>query len=658
MHGTEHTTHRSFFSGEKKDRYFISGVVILLLVLVLFTYSKTFNNSFVDWDDFAYVVNNDLVRTPGNSHLKDLFLTPVSSNYHPLTILSMRMNNNVCDTCANGISQVPFIKGNVILHMLNTLLVFILVLLLCNSNILIAFLVAAVFGVHPMHVESVAWISERKDVLYSFFFLLGLIAYLGYKRVNRGGNLWLIFSFLFFVFSCLSKATAVVFPVVLLLINFWIYPTGEDRQVLKALKNAVSFRNLLLIAPFFIISLIFGLIAFKVQSGENFLGMLNLTRSHPDMVNVIGPFSVPQKIEIASYGFIVYVVKFFVPINLSALYPYPSLKEFNSGIFAFTLLSTVVVTLLMVFLVIRSLRKTKLYAFGIGFFIITIVLVLQFISVGMAMVAERYSYLPYIGLSIIPATLIAESSKIRKKFLLLISGFFIIMLIILSRRQIGVWNNTETLWTQVIDRFPHQELPRRSRGKYYSKKSLEAKSDSEIKKYEDLALVDFTEAIRAGTRSADVFQGTGVIYGSKGDLNNAVLFLNKAISIDPKKGPAYFNRALIYEKLNQKEEAIRDYNMALIYNPDWALQVLNNRSNLFLETGRFREAKLDFDYLIYLQSNNFLYYSNRAFARLQLKDIDGAVLDYQKALQLKPDDQLSRQNLQKLLTKNSKIKPD
>jgi len=87
----------------------------------------------------------------------------------------------------------------------------------------------------------------------------------------------------------------------------------------------------------------------------------------------------------------------------------------------------------------------------------------------------------------------------------------------------------------------------------------------------------------------------------------------------------------------------------LIYNPDWALEILNNRSNLFLETGRFREAKLDFDYLIYLQSNNFLYYSNRAFARLQLNDVDGAVLDYKKALQLKPDDQLNRDNLQRLL---------
>ena len=635
--------------GDKLNRYYISGAMVLLLVLVLFTYSKSFKNSFVDWDDFTYVVNNDLVRSPGDSYFKDLFLTPVSSNYHPLTILSMMINGNACSTCPNGISPAAFITGNVILHILNTLLVFILVFLLCKRNILISFLVAVVFGVHPMHVESVAWISERKDVLYTFFFLSGLIVYLFYKRANRGKYIWLTFTFLLFIFSCLSKATAVVFPVVILLINFWIYQTGEDNQILKGLKEAVSSRNLLLITPFLIISLVFGLMALKVQSGENFLGLLNLSNRHPDMVNAIGPYSILQRLEIACYGFILYIVKFFAPVNLSALYPYPSLKEFNSGTFAITLLFSVVATVLIVYLVICSLRKTKLFAFGIGFYIITIVLVLQFISVGMAIVAERYSYLPYIGLSIVPATIIAESSGSRKKILLLISGCFIIMLIILSRRQTGAWNNTETLWTQVINRYPQQELPRRSRGKYYSKKSLEAKSDGEIRKYEDLAFVDFMEAIKAGTRSADVFQGTGVIYGSKGDLNNAIQFLNKAISIDPKKGPAYYNRALSYEKLSQKEAAIKDYNMALIYNPDWALEILNNRSNLFLETGRFREAKLDFDYLIYLQSNNFLYYSNRAFARLQLNDVDGAVLDYKKALQLKPDDQLNRDNLQRLL---------
>ena len=166
-------TTETLFSGIKDNRYYFAGAMVLLLVLVLFTYSKSFKNSFVDWDDFTYVVNNDLVRTPGDTYFKDLFLTPVSSNYHPLTILSMRISSNVCGTCPAGISPAPFIRGNVVLHMLNTLLVFILVFLLCKRDILISFLVAAVFGVHPMHVESVAWISERKDVLYTFFFSSG-----------------------------------------------------------------------------------------------------------------------------------------------------------------------------------------------------------------------------------------------------------------------------------------------------------------------------------------------------------------------------------------------------------------------------------------------------------------------------------------------------
>jgi tetratricopeptide (TPR) repeat protein len=310
---------------------------------------------------------------------------------------------------------------------------------------------------------------------------------------------------------------------------------------------------------------------------------------------------------------------------------------------------SVAAVILITFLVIWSLRKTKLYAFGFGFYLVTIALVLQFITVGLAITAERYSYLPYVGLSIIPATIIANSRKAKKLILLIIAGCFIIMFMIISKQQTKVWANNETLWTQAVNRYPHAELPRRSRGKYYSKMSLAAKSNAEMKMFEDKAFIDFTEAIKAGTKSADVYQGTGVIYASRGDLKRAISLLNIAISIDPKKGAAYYNRALVYDRLNQKEEAIKDYNMALVYNPDWALQILNNRSNLFLETGRFREAVLDFDYLIVLKSNNYLYYSNRAYARLKLNDISGAISDYRKALEIKPDDQLSRLNLEKLL---------
>lgn len=633
--------------GERKTNLQLLLFAALLTLLVLFTYGRALKNEFVDWDDFNYVINNDLVRGPGDSLLHNLFTTPVSSNYHPLTILSLRFNNNVCTTCPNGISPVPFIRWNIIFHIFNSLLVLILVFLLTRRNIPAAMITALLFAVHPMHVESVAWISERKDVLYTFFFLSGLITYFIFIQKGRKKPVWYLITLILFILSCLSKATAVVFPVALILIDFMVFqPEGEKPG--KALKNAVSLKTLTWLAPFFIISVFAGLMAFKIQSGENFLGLLDMSKNLPDVVNKIGPFNIFQRAEIGCYGFILYILKFFVPVDLLAIHPYPSLNDFSHGSFATTLVLSVIAVVIITILVIFSLRKTRLYAFSMGFYFVTIVLVLQFITVGISMISDRYSYLPYVGLSLIPASLIANSSGVKKTLLIIVSCCFVIMLIFISRQQVMVWRNTETLWTNVINKYPHEELPRRSRGKFYSRKSGMAKSGAEKKMFEEKALVDFTEAIRAKTRSADVYMGTGIIYISKGDLNNALLLLNAAIAIDPRKGSAYYNRALVFDQLNKKEEAIKDYNMALRYKPALVLEILNNRSNLLIETGRFREAIRDFDYLISQDSNKYYYYANRGLAKLQINDISGAIPDFKKALHLQPDDNISAAQLKKL----------
>lgn len=634
-----------------KRKIVFSFSILLLTILVLITYWKSFENEFVDWDDFGYVVNNELVRQPDNSLVKDLFSTPVVSNYHPLTVLTLRLNNNFCSTCLNGISPRPFIRWNVILHLLNTILVFVLIYLLTKKNILTAFLVAVLFGVHPMHVESVAWISERKDVLYSFFFLAGLIAYVNYKENSRRKILWLVFSLFLFILSCLSKGTAVVFPVVLVLINIWIFVTEEEPSVLKAIKDAVSPKNLLILFPFFIISLFFGLLTYKTQSGQNFLGILDLSKKLPDMVNNIGPFTILQRLEIASYGFIQYLIKFFVPLNLAAIYPYPPLAEISHGTFRIYLLLSTLGVILITFLIVRSLKTTRLYAFSMGFYFVTIALVLQFIPVGMAIMADRYSYLPYIGLSLIPATLIANSAKTKKIVLLIIAGCFVVVLMILTRQQIGIWRNTETLWSKVIEKYPATELARASRGKYYSKKALQRENVAEKKIYEDKALTDFREAVNAGTKNADVYLGTGILLGARGDLRNAIIFINKAISIDPKMGGAYYNRGITLGLLKRNSEAIKDYNLALIYAPQKAVEIRTNRSNLYLAMGRLKEAVADMDYLISKDNKNVVLYYNRGVARQHINNIPGAISDFRKALELSPNDTLSREMLQKLIGK-------
>ncbi|MGE5406953.1 MAG: tetratricopeptide repeat protein [Methanosarcina sp.] len=634
------------FSDKKKNSHLLLSAFILT-VLILFSFRNVFDNSFVDFDDFTYVVNNDLVRDTEKTTLKDVFTTPVSSNYHPVTILTMRMNANECRTCPNGISPLPFVRTNVFIHILNTILVLLLIYMLSNGSIIASFVAAAIFGIHPMHVESVAWISERKDVLYSFFFLSGLIAFINYKKGTSRKYIWLGITFLLFILSCLSKATAVVFPLVLLLINYWYSEKDEKSGFAGFIRNLFPAGSIYYLVPFFLGSLFFGLMAYHLQNGENFLGILELGKIVPDVVDAAGPFTLWQKITTGCFGFIIYIVKFIAPVRLSAFYPYPGTVELQNGLVSFIRTISPAILLLLVIVVIISMRKTRLFAFGAGFYLITVILVLQIIPVGYAIIADRYSYLPYIGISFIAGALIAHYSE-RKKYLIAIAGGCILFFSFLSARQADVWDNTEALWTNVIEKFPRVEIAHRSRAKYYSKAALSAKNGTEKKMLEDKALADFMEAIKSESKNTEVYEGVGVIYGTRGDKDNAMRYFAVALKLDPKNGSVYYNRALTLSNMNRREEAITDYSRALEFSPEKKIKILTNRSNLYLETGKFREAIADLDELIRLDNSNFLFYYNRAVSRQAIKDLNGALSDFQRALTLNSRDQITATQIQNL----------
>lgn len=634
------------FSNKKKNGQLMLSAFILI-ILIMFSFRNVFDNSFVDFDDFTYVVNNDLVHNTESTTLKDIFTTPVSSNYHPLTILSMRMNNNDCRNCQNGISPAPFVKTNVIIHIFNTLLVLLLVFLLSNGSLLVSFLAAAIFGVHPMHVESVAWISERKDVLYSFFFLSGLIAFINFKKGTSRKYLWLGVTFILFILSCLSKATAVVFPLVLLLINYWYSETDDKSTIGSFIRKLFPAGSIFYLVPFFLVSLFTGLLAYHLQNGENFLGILEMGKKIPDVVDAAGPFTLWQKISTGCYGFIIYLAKFIAPIRLSAFYPYPGTPELQNGLISFIISIAPALLLLIAIPVIISMKKTRLFAFGTGFYLVTIILVLQIIPVGYAIIADRYSYLPFIGESFIAAVLIAHFSE-RYKWLLAVEGCYILAMVFLSAKQANVWDNTETLWTNVIEKFPRVEIAHRSRAKYYSKAALYAQNGSEKRALEDKALADFMEAIKSESRNTEVYEGVGVIYGTRGDKENALRYFAAALKLDPANGSVYYNRALTLAIMNRSEEAINDYTQALKYSPEKKVRIMTNRSNLYLETGKFREAIADLNELINLDNSNFLFYYNRAVAREQMKDLYGALSDFGKALLLNPKDQITATQIKNL----------
>jgi uncharacterized Tic20 family protein len=189
-----------------------------------------------------------------------------------------------------------------------------------------------------MHVESVAWISERKDVLYTFFFLSGLITYLKYLNINGDAKkkyLWLAATFLLFLMSCLSKAMAVVFPLVLILIKFWTAQPDAKNPVKDSIKETLSFKILLPLIPFFLVSLFIGILAISVST--------------------INSFTFMHRMQYACYGFIMYIVKFFVPVNLAAVYPYPTKVEFDSGTYGLIIKMAPFIFILIAGLVICSL---------------------------------------------------------------------------------------------------------------------------------------------------------------------------------------------------------------------------------------------------------------------------------------------------------------
>jgi len=354
-------------SGTTYMLLWLSGI----LLITYLAFSPSLKNGFTNWDDNEYVATNNLVKSLSGDNIKKIFDTNnfISFNYHPITILSLAIDYKL-----SGFDPKTYHLTSLLFHLANTLLVFWFVFLLSEKKIMVAAVVSILFGIHPMHVESVAWIAERKDVLYVFFFMGSLIVYLKYIQQQGMQKIMLyVLLLLLFLLSILSKAMAIVLPVVLLLIDYYKGRKLDRTLVLEKL-------------PLFALSLLFGLLAVHIQS--------------KGAIANFAVFTFLQRICFVSYGIVNYVYNVFVPIHLSAFYPYPSLVDGHiPSVFYFTPFIVIVLLGAVIYLV----KKNKVVFFGFAFFMITIVMVLQFISVGKAIMADRYSYLSYVGLFFIIA---------------------------------------------------------------------------------------------------------------------------------------------------------------------------------------------------------------------------------------------------------------
>ena len=550
----------------------------LILIITFVAYIPALSAGFVNWDDPDYVENNYLIRDL--SRLPELFTTPLQGNYHPLTMFSLAVNYAL-----SGDNAWSYHLFNLIFHLINCFLVYRLAFILTRGNALISFVTSLLFGIHPMHVESVAWVSERKDVLYALFFIAGHITFTKYIDTGSKKQYWL--TLLFVILSLSSKPAAVIFPVSLLCID-----------VLRNRK--FSFKLITEKIPYFIPAILMGLLTINAQktvgaTGEEYFGLAK---------NILFGF----------YGIMMYFVKMIIPFKLSAFYPFPPLNEKLSAAYYLA----PIFTLLLAAVTFFTWKKYRFVAFGIAFYIVNLLLVLQVFSVGSAVMAERYTYVPYIGLFFIAGCLLDRFAKgnLTKAYAIVIPVTLIFS--VLTFLQSQTWKDGATLWDSVIKSQPCSRA--------YSARATLFRKDGNLLKEQANSLLANNRKDEANRLNEEATK----------NYNKAIEYYSEAVQLNKIDHESYNNRANVYIDINKFDLAMQDYKNSLDVKPDYHV-AFDNIGSLYARRNMFDSALYYLNKAIQLKPDYKSAYSNRGLTLMSLGRHADAIKDWQTFLQYEPD---------------------
>lgn len=561
--------------------YWALGTAIITGIV----FSPMLANGFTNWDDQFYITSNPMFAD--KIYWNEVFTHPLMANFHPLTMMTLAMNYQV-----SGLSPFTYHMVNWLLHITNTVLVFYLAYRLSKNNHWVGGITALFFGIHPMHVESVAWASERKDVLFTFFFLWSLLVYWKYIKQTDLMKYFVVMGL--FVLSCLSKPAAVSLPLVMLLMDAY---EGRSLKESKVWLEKI---------PFFILSLVFGLLAVKYQHASK-------------AVDMAGVYPFWQKLVFSIFGFGEYIKRFVWPFPLSAIHPFPGKGEIPASFYLGFIFTAITLVGLWLF------RKKNYVWFGIGFYAVNVVFVLQLLSFGQAVIAERYTYVPYIGIAFILSMAwangqLGEGMKkgLLALMLLICSGFSIA-----SFQQTKVWKNSDTLWSNAIKAYPKAALPRSSRGQYLAKNG----------KY-DQALADFEIALQVQPKDSFALINRGSIYLNQQNYPAAFADAESLIKTSPGMARGYYIRGVCEFQMNQPGPALTDLEHAVELDPNmddaWSYKGVVN----YNYRHDYQVAFDDFSRAIAINAKVGSYYKNRARCNIKFGKKSEALNDIATAQSL------------------------
>ena len=556
------------------------------LLLALIVFGQTLGFDFVNWDDDVNVLEN---RNVLFFDLGGIFTETVIGNYNPLPILTFAIEYALV-----GTEAWLYHANNLLLHLVNVVLVYLLGRRL-RLTALPACLLASLFAIHPLRVESVAWITERKDVLFSAFYFAALLVYERRRQSGRhSGWSWGVAAL--FALALFSKIQAVSLPLSMICLDYL-------RQ------GRLQWREVLAKAPYFSMSLAMGL------AGIYFLGS-------EGSLDDATTYTFLQRLAVGAYAYTVYLVKLVVPYEMSPLYPYPSvLPWYIYGAFATTGLAIAI-------MVWAYFRRHAAVAFSLAFFTVNVMFMLQVLGAGQGFIADRFTYVGYFGLFWGLAYGLQQLSLKRVQRTAVIRGACVAVLLVfaaVSFRQTRIWQNGGTLWAHTRALYPKASTPHGNYGQY-------VRDQGQL----DLALEAFSAAIAADPNSGAYYNSRGKLHFDNGRIEEAIRDYTAGIAADPELGEVYVNRGAANAQSGRYDQALADINRGLELDPE-NINGYSNRSLLYFTTGRLKEAIADYTTILQMQPERHEYWHERGLARGRMGDLDGGRADLNLAIRLAPD---------------------
>lgn len=568
-------------------------IVCIATTLVLF---PTLTNGWLDWDDKVNVLDNQLVRVLSWERIKLIFETPeINGLYMPLPIISWALNYKI-----GGLDPFGYHLVNLALHLGISCLVFFIIKQL-TGHIWTAFLTALLFGIHPMHVEPVAWITGRRDLVYSIFLVGSMWFWINYNDKRKGRLPQYLLALLFFLASLLSKGVAVVLPVFLLLIDSYQGRTDFKRMLLEK-------------SPFIALSMLFGIFAIYTQSQTSALNEVTDVPYHLSGIT-------------ASYSLTLYLFQSVIPFQIGGFHPYPP----NSAGIPWYMMASVIIPIALASILILF-WKNKNILFGIGLTLVGFLPVIQFLPVGDGLVADRYAYMPYLGLFFLYSLLIVWVYERFYAYSFARSGLTISVLVYLgwlgytANAATHIWESPETLWTNVIKQHPHNEKGFINRGRYRMEKGQL-----------QLAKRDYDIAVKIAPHLPVMHQELGLYYQTVGSYPDAEKEFSTALHLDSMYHPARLNLGINHMRLKEFDQAIETFKTLEQLDSNNILVHLN-LGVIYEGENDFGMANSEYSKAIEKRPEDFRGYQYRGVVSARLGKYQDASEDIDKWVSLSPRD--------------------